>query len=95
MNWTTIFKRKKVKNPMPSPFFEDNWKDDRYERNVLEGVRSLEKGRAIKIHDDGRGYELAYDIKRRFLLEYQKQLAERVKIEGGHIITIEFKGLTN
>jgi hypothetical protein len=37
--------------------------------------------------DDGRGYELALEIKKNFILEYQKQLSEQIKIEGhGNII---------
>jgi hypothetical protein len=41
--------------------------------------------------DDGRGYELALDIKYQFLREYQKQLAEQIKIEGNSTITIQIK----
>jgi hypothetical protein len=32
------------------------------------------------IYDDGRGFELACDIKKHFILEYQKQLSDRIKI---------------
>jgi hypothetical protein len=88
MNWT-IFKRKKPSNVMPEPNFENNWKTEHYERNVKAGVESLQKGKTISIMDDGRGYELALEIKRQFMLEYQKQLSEQIKIEGNGIITIK------
>ena len=88
MNWT-IFKRKKPSNAMPEPNFEDNWKTEHYERNVKAGVESLQKGKTISIMDDGRGYELALEIKRQFILEYQRQLSEQIKIEGNSTITIK------
>jgi len=84
-----IFKREKPKNTMPEPNFEDNWKVEQYERNVKRGVESLKEGKTISIMDDGRGYELALDIKRQFILEYQKQLSEQIKIEGLNPITIK------
>lgn len=59
----------------------NNWKQERYEKNVIEGVKSLQDGKPIHIHDDGRGYELALEIKRNYILEYQKRLAEKIKIE--------------
>jgi hypothetical protein len=90
MNWTTIFKREKRNTIMPEPKFEDNWKSERYEENVKQGVRSLQQGKSIKIMDDGRGYELALEIKHRFMLEYQKQMAEKIKIDGSGEITISF-----
>ena len=76
---------------MPEPKFEDNWKAERYEENVKQGVKSLQEGKRINIFDDGRGYELALEIKHRFMLEYQKQLAEKIKIESGSQITIFLK----
>jgi hypothetical protein len=85
----TIFKRKKPTRSMPEPNFQDNWKQEQYEKNVKQGVESLQQGRTISIMDDGRGYELALDIKRQFILEYQKQLAEQIKIEGNSTITIK------
>ena len=85
-----INKRIKPQSIMPSPSFEDNWLQDQYEKNVLEGVAALQKGLPIKILDDGRGYELALEIKHRFILEYQKQLSEKIKISGGNEITISF-----
>lgn len=91
MNWTTIFKREKRNTIMPEPKFEDNWKAERYEENVKQGVKSLQEGKRINIFDDGRGYELALEIKHRFMLEYQKQLAEKIKIESGSQITIFLK----
>ena len=84
-----IFKREKPKNTMPEPNFENNWKTEQYEKNVKQGVNSLQEGKTISIMDDGRGYELALDIKRQFILEYQKQLAEQIKIEGNGTITIK------
>jgi hypothetical protein len=84
-----IFKREKPKSSMPEPMFEDNWKQDQYEKNVKRGVDSLKEGKTINIMDDGRGYELALDIKRQFILEYQKQLSEQIKIEGSGNITIK------
>ena len=77
-----IFRREKPKNTMPEPNFEDNWKAEQYEKNVKQGVKSLQEGKTISIMDDGRGYELALEIKRQFILEYQRQLAEQIKIEG-------------
>jgi len=84
-----IFKREKPNPPMPKPMFEDNWRQDQYEKNVKQGVDSLKEGKTISIMDDGRGYELALDIKRQFILEYQKQLSEQIKIEGHNTITIK------
>ena len=84
-----IFKRKK--QLMPEPKFDDNWMQDRYEQNVKQGIESLKSGRAIHIMDDGRGYELALDIKRGFILEYQKQLADKIEIKNEGAITIKFK----
>jgi len=89
MFWTQIFEREKPKNTMPEPNFENNWRAEQYERNVKQGVKSLQEGKTISIMDDGRGYELALDIKRQFILEYQKQLAEQIKIEGSGNITIK------
>ena len=84
-----IFKKEKPKNTMPEPNFENNWKAEQYEKNVKQGVKSLQEGKTISIMDDGRGYELALDIKRQFILEYQKQLSEQIKIEGIGTITIK------
>ena len=75
---------------MPEPKFEDNWKQEHYEKNVRQGVSSLQKGQEIRIMDDGRGYELALEIKRQFILEYQRQLAEKIKITGSGTITVSF-----
>ena len=88
-----IFKRKRG-SILPEPNFEDNWRADSYERNVKSGVLALQKGQAIKIMDDGRGYELALDIKRHFILEYQKQLSEKIEISGGSEITIKINNET-
>ena len=93
MNWTTIFKREKPTAIMPNPNFEDNWMQEHYEQNVKTGVLCLQKGQSVKIINDGRGYELALEIKHRFMLEYQKQLSEKIKIDGGSTITVSFKNL--
>ena len=87
-----IFKRKKDNVQMPSPNFENNWMQEKYEKNVKEGVLALQKGRSVNIIDDGRGYELALAIKNQFILEYQKQLAETIKINNGNsTITIRIE----
>jgi len=63
-----------------------------FRKNVQEGVASLQKGKEIIIYDDGRGFELALEIKRSFILEYEKQLAEKIKINSaGDTITISMK----
>jgi len=90
MRWITIFKREKPASIMPNPKFEDNWKAKHYEINVKEGVLALQNGKSVNIMDDGRGYELALEIKHRFILEYQKQLSEKIKIDGRSIITVSF-----
>jgi hypothetical protein len=84
-----IFKRKKPL--MPEPKFENNWMQDMYEQNVKDGIKALQAGRTVNIMDDGRGYELALGIKRGFILEYQKQLAEKIEIKNEGAITIKFK----
>jgi hypothetical protein len=89
MDWITIFKREKPQNTMPEPNFENNWKQEQFEKNVKRAVESLRLGKTISIMDDGRGYELALEIKRQFILEYQRQLAEQIKIEGIGNITIK------
>lgn len=92
--WLTIIgKRVKPDNPMPKPKFENNWKQEMYEKNVKEGIHHLQHGRDVKIFDDGRGYELALDIKRGFILEYQKQLAEQIEITnvGGSEIMVSIR----
>lgn len=83
-----IFQRKKTQPIMPEPIPGDNWKTEHYNNNLKEGVLALQRGETIKIYEDGRGFELACDIKRQFILEYQRQLSERIKIEGGTIITV-------
>ena len=45
MNWTTIFKRKKRNKIMPEPKFDNNWKAECYEKNVKQGVKSLQQGK--------------------------------------------------
>ncbi len=90
MEWTKIFKRKNTIPIMPEPNFKDNWLQERYEKNVKQGVAILQKGQEIRIIDDGRGYELALEIKRQFMLEYQKRLSAKIKISGGKTITVAF-----
>jgi len=89
MTWIGIFKRNKPIVVMPEPKFENNWMQEQYEQNVKQGVTSMQKGREIRIMHDGRGYELALDIKRQFMLEYQKPLSEKIKISGSETITIK------
>ena len=89
MTWHTIFER--ASPTIPDPDFDDNWKQERYEKNVKEGVKFLQAGKTIRIMDDGRGYELALEIKQKFMLEYQRQLSEKIKIEGCDVITISFE----
>ena len=88
-----IFKREKPNvNIVPKPMFEDNWKQEHYNRNVKEGLEALTEGKEILIYDDGRGYELAAEIKQKFILEYQKQLSEKIIIDkSGSHIRVKFK----
>ena len=88
-----ILKRTKPEQVrVPQPDFSDNWKQDVYERNVKAGVSALQSGQTIVIHnDDDRGYELALEIKRRFIAEYQKVLAEKIEIKNGSAITVSLK----
>jgi len=85
----SIFKREQPQMPLPD--FKDNWLEDSFLKNIRNGVSSLEQGKEIVIYDDGRGYELACEIKRQFVLEYQKQLAEKIIISNGSTINICFK----
>jgi hypothetical protein len=78
-----IFKREKhIESIVPIPDFSDNWRQSAYDKNLLEGVNALQKGQSIEIFDDGRGYELALEIKHTFMLEYQKQLSEKISIDN-------------
>jgi hypothetical protein len=88
MDIFSIFKRTKPQEKFKVSFI-DNWKQDLYDENVRGGIEALLNGKTIKIHEDGRGYALALDIKRGYILEYQKMLAERISITGSSIITIE------
>jgi predicted nuclease of restriction endonuclease-like RecB superfamily len=89
-----IEKREKSFSEMPSPDFKDNWKQEMYEKNVKDGVQAMQKGKEIRIYDDGRGYELALEIKRNYMLEYQKRLSEKIKIDkSGDLISISFNPL--
>jgi len=93
MNIFYIFKRKKPRVTLPKPEFENNWLDEKYQQNIKDGVAALQNGLPVHIFDDGRGYELALDIKRQFILEYQKQLAEKIKVESGPMIKVYFSKL--
>lgn len=91
MNILNIFKREKAAVEMPEPKFEDNWRQEQFERNIKEGVAALQKGKYVNIYDDGRGYELALRIKQDFMLEYQKRLAESIDISVSGTITVSLK----
>jgi hypothetical protein len=76
-----IFKRK-APSILPEPTKIDNWKQKQYEENVQSGVSALQNGKDVVICDDSRSFEMACDIKRMFILEYQKQLAESISISN-------------
>lgn len=89
-----IFKREKPQVVVPQPSFEDNWKQEKYEENLKSGVGALQKGKQVVIYDDGRGFELACEIKKQFILEYTKQLAEKINIKNSAgKFTIEINAL--
>lgn len=88
------FKRQKKEQPvvMPKPDFSENWKDELYNKHLKEGIEALRQGKPILLHEDNRGFELACDIKRGFILEYSRQLAQRVNINhGGGMIEVKIK----
>lgn len=67
--------------PHPNTHIEDNnWYQHRYNSNLKQGIEALGGVGQVSIFDDGRGYELALDIKSKFILNYQRMLAERIKI---------------
>jgi hypothetical protein len=76
---TRIFKRTKPQE-QEKPFVSD-WKQEHFEKNVKQGVESLFSGKTVLIYDDGRDYELALAIKQEYILQRQKHLAEKIKIE--------------
>lgn len=78
-----IGKRTKPDNKMPEPLPQDNWMEDLFQKNIKAGVKAMQSHKAVTIHDDGRGYELALQIKQQFILEYTRQLAEKICIEKG------------
>lgn len=81
---------------MPNPDFRNNWKQETYKQNIMNGVLSLQQGKNIQIMDDSRGYELALEIKNRFILEYQKLLSEKITIEkNSNGIIIQLKNKNN
>ena len=87
--WVFFRKRPEI---LPKPNFQDNWKKEQYDKNILSGLKALQDGKLVSIYDDGRGYELALEIKHRFILEYQKQLSEKIKITfGAETITISIE----
>lgn len=72
------------KQTMPEPDPIASWMQEQYETSLKSCVESLHKGKKVIIIDDGRGFELACDAKRKFILDYSKQLAEKIIIsEGG------------
>lgn len=80
-------KKNKINNPLPPPTLQD-WRNENFEKNILEGVKCLQEGKSINIYEDGRGFELALAIKQRFILEYSKQLSESININHGSSGTI-------
>jgi hypothetical protein len=88
LGWCFLQRKKFV---MPNPVFENNWEQDRFKENVKAGIKSLQEGKAVHIFDDGRGYELAREIKHGFILEYQKRLSEQIEVTGQGTIVVKFK----
>jgi hypothetical protein len=88
MKMFSIFKKPK-KTPYIEKVVVDEWEQKNFEKNVAQGIQSLKDGRSVNIMDNGRGYELALAIKNGYILEYQKFLAQQIKISGGSTITIE------
>ena len=75
-----------------SPFVTNVDSSNDYELKIQAGVKGLESGNEIRISDDGRGYELALDIKRQFILNYQLRMAKKIQINGNNgEININFK----
>lgn len=59
----------------------DTFVNERYARNLEEGVETLRSGRKVKVYNAPRSEELAYEIKRRYLLDCLKTIDDRVKID--------------
>lgn len=77
---TKIFKRSKPqKQEKP---FESNWKQEQFEKNVKQGVKSLFSGKDVIIHQDSRDFELGLEIKNQYIRERMRELAEKVKVES-------------
>jgi hypothetical protein len=74
------FKNNKQPPIVPDPEPRDSWDEIHYKNKVAEGVRGLQQGGNIVMFNDDRAYEMALEIKHRFILEYQRQLSERIKI---------------
>lgn len=85
MGILNIFKKQK---PIEKVVVDD-WEQKKFQRNIEKGIQSLKDGKSVNIMDNGRGYELALAIKNGYILEYQKWLAQQIKISGGSTITIE------
>lgn len=75
------------------PDYKDNWDQERFDQNIKNGVEALEKGMSVKLYEDGRGYELALEIKKHFVLKYQQELAAKILIknESHSVIVVTFK----
>ena len=90
MKWFSFIK--KEKKLTPNKLFEDSLPNVVTNSNISKGVSSLLNGNTVKILDDGTGYELALEIKRGVVLEYQLRMAKKIQINGdGDEITISFK----
>lgn len=83
-------KKSKILNSLEEPeeLIYADWSFEKYDQKVKFGVKSIIKHGELFIYEDGRGYELALDIKKKFILEHTKRLAEKIKItnliEDGH-----------
>ena len=79
-----IFKRKASMDPNPDwwQLKKDlNCNEKRFQDNVISGVNALENGKDVMLYEDGRGYELALQIKQQFILNRQRELAEKIEVK--------------
>lgn len=87
--------------PHPNTKFDlDDWDQHRHDHNLDLGVTKLGAIGELSIYDDGRGQELALDIKRKFVSNYTKKLTESIKInvskkDGFDFITVSLKPTEN
>lgn len=91
-------KDSKPTKPSDSPISSDcDWRVDHYEKNIDIAVNSMRNNGRVLIFDDGRGYELALDVKRKLISDYLKGISENIHIDcgsdgnGHRIINIHFK----